>query len=251
MSTYFLSLVSTQGEGASGDYTIQFNKTLKFDDGSYEVALVSAEIPNTWYNVSAKIGNNKLHYSDDGGLNFTTLTVPDGIYSVSSLNTQMQELIGNNYIEFGADASRLRVFVILKNGYQVNFNHPDTFRNLLGFSGITITTQNTKVYATNRPNITNNNDSFYILCDMINSTYSRLGPSFSNVLYAFSFTVSSGSMQSVVPSERVHLPLSGSYFDRVNIKIVNQDGKVMDFNGERTIVNLKVRQITPIRQAMF
>ena len=251
MSTYLLSLVSSLADsGSSSDFTTKFDKPLQFPGDDWEVGLISAEVPNTFYNISAALGNNKFYYND--GAVDHTLTIPDGIWEVDSLNTYIQGADGINGtdIELTADVPRLRVMLTLANSYTVDFTQADTFRSILGFSSA-IVSGNGVHYATSKPDITNGNDHFYITCDLVNSTYSRLGGSAKGILYGFTFTVGAGSAQVVVPSEHVHLKLSKTYFDTVNVKIVNQDGRVVDLNGERVAVNIKVKKITPIGQAMF
>ena len=250
MATYLLSLPSTLAtSGSSSDYTIHFDKPIELKGDKWEVGLISAEVPNTFYNISAALGNNKLYY-DDGTLQ--TLTIPDGIYEVDTLNTFIQggDGVNSTDISFDADVTRLRVKLTLANGFKVYFTQPDTFRTILGFDSVDYTTDGV-YYAANKPDVTNGNDHFYIVCDLVNSTYSRLGGKARNILYGFTFTVGAGSAQVIVPSEHVHLKCARSFFNTINVKIVNQDGNVVDLNGERVIVNLKLKEQTPIGQAMF
>src|SRR5579885_104106 len=244
MPQYSLTLVSSDGQpgSSSSDFTIKYEHQLVFD-GTWEVALVSATVPNTFFNISAKIGNNRLHYYD--GTSNLALTIPDGMYSVAALSDYIQSQLGNTDITFAADPIRLRVYMLLSSNYEVDFTYNDTFRELLGFDPANYTTQNTKIYATNRPNITNNNDSFFIACDLINGSYSRVSGKQASVLYSFTFTVGQGSFQSIVPTERVHLPVARTYVDSINIKILNQAGQTVDLNGETVVVSLAITKVKP------
>lgn len=251
MPQYLLSLVSTQAEsgGSSTNYTIKYAKPLVFDEGEWEVGLISATIPHTYFNISAAQGNNKLHYYN--GTSNQSMTIPDGMYSVAALNTYIQATLGNTNIAFSADATRLRVKLRLANNYEVDFTGTDTFRDILGFDAVVLDTQATDLYAPNRANITNSNDSFYIACDLASGSYSRIGGNQSNILFGFNFTSPQGSNETFVPAEHVHLPVAKSYCDSINIRILNQDGRQVDLNGETVAVNIKVKKILPINAMTF
>ena len=250
MVQYLLSLNSKNGEPGSvpGNFTIKYAKPLSFSSNNWEVGLISAYVPKTYYNISAAYQNNKLHYSTDNGSNYTTLTIPDGNYSINNLNAFIQASISNS-ITIAGDSARMKVYITLAASHKIDFTQTDTFRDLLGFGSVVVSTGTT--YAASKPNITNSNDFFYITTDIISSSYSRIGGQAANVLYPFTFSVNAGSAESIVPAEHVHLKLGVTNVDSINIRIVNQDGQVVDFNGENVIVNIKIKETTPLSEAMF
>lgn len=235
----FLSLVSSQAQsGTSSNFTTSYEPAFNFSSGVYSVSLVSASIPYTIYNISAALGNNTLHYFN--GTNNVTTTLGDGCYSVSAINTTVQSLIGNTNIAINVDTTRLRVTITLTNDYTIDFTKGDSFNNLIGFNPQILTSQNVALYADNSADITNGNDSFYICCDLVDPQYSNIGPLRSGALYGFNFLVGQGSDQTIVPFERVHLPIGPTYCNSINLKIVNQNGEVVDLNNEIVSVNILI-----------
>jgi hypothetical protein len=259
-------LVSTKGQGVSNDFTTTFDKQLVFpedESSEWRVTLVSAQVPNTFFNISAKQGNNKFYFKLKTDLNFTILTIPDGFYSVSALSDFLLAQIGTAtlsgeqvpIVELIPDDVQLKVIMRIIYPFEVAFSFPDTPRLLLGFDPTIydsdVANQVKSFTAQNQPDITNKQDHFYISVDLISSSFSRLGPAPANVIYGFSFSVASGSAQLLTPSEHVYLPLSRNYFDSINCRILNQDGQTVDLNNEIVVVNLLVKRVSKQGSLMF
>lgn len=240
--SYYLSLVSSlRSSGtSSSDFTIHYEKPLQFPDGGWECSLISAQVPNTFYNIGYEKNNYKLYYNDGDADH--VIDIPDGAWDIQGINDYIQEQVGNDSIALVPDAYRMRVRLDLKNGYSLDFTDDASPRHILGFESEVYTGDGSH-YAPNPPDITNGNDSFYILCDLVDDSYARLGATRQNVLYGFSFSVASGSAQSILPNEHVGLPIAVSYVNSINIKIVNENGLVVDLNDEKVIVNLKISQV--------
>ncbi len=237
MHQRFLSLVSSLATyGKSHNFTTHFQPALDFSDGEYSVALISALVPYTFFNISSALGNNNFHFTNNGVP--ATISFPDGSYSVDAINNYIKGVLGPNVIQVLTDLNRLRVYLVISTNYTVDFTFNDTFRSLLGFNSGVYNAGT--VYAQNEPDITNGNDSFYIICDLVDSSASSIGPIRSPVLYGFDFTVGQGSAQELIPTERVHLPIAKSYCSDVTVQIVNQNGQLVDLNNEKVVVNMVI-----------
>lgn len=81
-----------------------------------EVTLHSLNIPYSWFNVSAQMGNNVFQLSMPTGSTYTTLTatVPDGFYSIDDLNTWFQSFMLANqcYAFLTSDTSQTPIYYI-------------------------------------------------------------------------------------------------------------------------------------------
>jgi len=51
-----------------------------------EISLTKATLYSSWYNISAKIGNNTISYSIPNGDDTVNLTLPDGTYQITDIN---------------------------------------------------------------------------------------------------------------------------------------------------------------------
>ena len=75
----------------SNDFKVNLNYELR---DVVSIKLLNVQIPNTWYNISTKEGNNKFTIDSD------TYTVPDGNYNSESLIDKIQSLTSDTGIPF-------------------------------------------------------------------------------------------------------------------------------------------------------
>jgi hypothetical protein len=104
-------------------------------DATIEVS--QASIWNVSYNISEAFGNNKFTFVHAEAVN--TLTIPDGLYSLSGLNayfaTQFVNLgLPSNLIVISGDDSTQKTILTFLNAVdQVDFTQPNSVRLILGF----------------------------------------------------------------------------------------------------------------------
>ena len=60
------------------------------------IQLLSCIIPNSWYNLSAKIGNNTVSFSETNDVDVKQITIPDGSYNIDELMNQVKTLLNSN-----------------------------------------------------------------------------------------------------------------------------------------------------------
>ena len=97
----------------TGNNTFEYNfpTTQTFKNAS--VAVCSAAMYYSWYNISAALNNNSFQYTipyNDGvGSNLTdtrTITIPDGLYNISDLNNLLQyDMISAGWYLVGATSN--------------------------------------------------------------------------------------------------------------------------------------------------
>ena len=141
--SFFFSSDATNGalnkspDGSA--FTVQLNSPISIPEKAIYCTLEvqSATIWNVSPNISIAIGNNKL-YIHANSLNYV-ITIPDGLYSVSDLETRIQRevvLLGlpSNLLTISADDSIQKVLLTfsLANSW-IDFTPVDSFRTVLGF----------------------------------------------------------------------------------------------------------------------
>jgi hypothetical protein len=96
-------------------YTYKFLSPQKFENSS--IALNSLQMYYSWYNVNQNLYNNNqfqyMWWDSNGLLNQTfTITIPDGFYSIESLNLFIQSefLKNGHYINTGAATTSTNIF---------------------------------------------------------------------------------------------------------------------------------------------
>ncbi len=236
------------------DFTINFDSLTLDHHEDYHIALVSYNIPYTWYNISAAQGNNQFRYSPDAGVNWYTLTIPDGNYGVDDLNLELQDLIVANghaadKIVFSGDYNSMRVDLeILDVAWRVDFQdgNSNNFRNILGFNSAEYSgAVNTVFRAENRANITNNIDSVSINCSIVDSGAILLNNRQSSSLYHITdYGAGAGSYLTARVPAPVYLPinLSGNIHN-IRISIRNQSDNIIDLNGEHITISLHIKKM--------
>ena len=90
-----LTLTSQQDYNNSGRFNL-FENIIAEEDEVLGVSLVSATIPNSFYNLSNNNQNNKIKFKETGDTSFITLTIPSGSYDILELSSKVKELLEAN-----------------------------------------------------------------------------------------------------------------------------------------------------------
>ena len=90
-------LISTaqQDYNNSGRFNL-FENIIAGDDEVLGVSLISATIPNSFFNLSNNNQNNIIKFKETGDTDFITLTIPSGSYDILELSSVIKTLLENN-----------------------------------------------------------------------------------------------------------------------------------------------------------
>lgn len=138
-------------------------------------AIVAASIWNSAFNISNSFGNNKLRFTTSvAPANTYVLTIEDGLYSVSGLNTAISTLLINltlpgNLITISGDAATQKSIVnLLTSGDSIDFTYPNSVRTVLGFNSAVITAPSAAYsFFSNNPAQFNRINSFVIASNLV------------------------------------------------------------------------------------
>ena len=115
MRTIVLNSSNLVDDGQNNKLVYNFPSSVLFKD-TY-VAISSASMYYSWFNIREAYGNNKISYTwniDDVGVPTPitySLTIPDGLYEVSAINQFLQfEMIKNGH--YGIDATGNNVYFV-------------------------------------------------------------------------------------------------------------------------------------------
>ena len=238
------------------------------ETGPHFIKLMNAKLTNTKYNISAALGNNGIRYTLDntaGPVAWKYITFPDGIYTTSSIfSTINSALINNSDTETDVNGQTIYPFSITPNtatskGYVIintNFSGFATFEVSLAYRagpedsvlastfyllyGYTAAEKETKLAAS--PNISTNNiniydSQFYITCNLIQS-YTAAGQKSGKILYAGNFQGVANSYYFLTSQEDIIGYIKQDYVDRIEIKIVDRNGDLINFGDNSTDSNI-------------
>lgn len=226
----------------------------------YEVACVGGKVVNSVPNISAKLGNNTLRYSVDGGNTFKVVTLPDGSYTTTGLETELRSVMKENgdytvvngeeiyKIDLKVSLHLLRVQIELDADTQLDLGHSNLYQ-VLGFStgtildggasGDTFTAEGTSLF-------TDRGSLFYIQTDIIDNGM-IVGDGGNNLSGILKVKESSGlgfAVNLESPSgEDVYYPLNTKTLTRMKVRVLDAYGVLADFRGETTSFQFRFRPI--------
>ena len=239
-----------------------FDTPIEFNSGKrYEMALMGLDTVHSYINSS----NNVFRYSPNNGTQSYTIFIEEGAYELSELNDylqkEMKKQVGSLYREdgfvIGANLTTLRA--TLKFGkpgsttkYWVDFNVNNSLASVLGFDRGEYTyverredpidpdkaTSYTDYYESERIVRIDDVSIIRVTNNIIGSSYSD-GKS-TNDIYSFHPDVLPGYKISEKPFHLIYLPIVVSKISRMETKIVDQNGNLIDFRGEDIILRFHV-----------
>lgn len=242
MKQYKLDLVSSQGTGYSYNTTWRFNPPIHLSENC-EVGLYSISMFNSNPNISATLNNQTLKYSKDSGATYTTITIPQGSYSIDALNTTINSLIASsggvaNNIIFTGNYSTLKIDITLTATYRLDLTVGNLYK-LLGWTNSVISTSGS---GSNLADLTNGIVSYSINSNIVSGSGSYLSGSQSQSLYSFVPNVAPGSLIDIAPQNILYVPLNTKTIGSLNINITDQAGNMLvDLSSEPIRYTLIIR----------
>ena len=230
-------------------FTTKLDKPLQLQENrKYEACLHYFSAYNTIFNINTM--NNKFIYSHDLGKTWTTIAIPNGAYELSQINIEIQRQMKikdhyditakSFYISIELNVSTSKAVIIISNkNYQVDFTKGNTICSILGFNSKIIkdpyNIADTIIQITN---IT----AILIDCDIIEGSY--INGKESNVIYSFpAFTVPLGYKMNIMVTNPIYLPVGRQVIRSISFKITDEEGHLIDFNGEEIALAIHLRQV--------
>lgn len=243
----------------TGDFNVQYQPPIKLSDSldqeQWELALIKANLWYSWYNISASKGNNTFRYNN--GVSWSgTITIPDGQYTIGQINSYLHDVMKANGdytvvsgvdtfdIEIEPNYSTLRVKLTFTNSYQLDLSLSDLYL-LLGGESTTYSTDG------DLPNVANINDginNLAIHCNIISGLRTYENAKRSDVIYTFVPDSVPGTNIDVNPVNKIYLPINvrNNQIENVNMRITDNSGNPIDFNGEPVSYLLHARRASNI-----
>ena len=120
----FTLVINSKNTFGSGNNTFKYD----FIQGNFvippesEVMVANVQIPYSFYNITQAYNNNSFQFNfPSGSYGFTTSTIniPDGFYTTTSLNYYLQQwMISNGYYLVNASGQNVYYFTMQYNSYQ-------------------------------------------------------------------------------------------------------------------------------------
>jgi len=245
-----IKLDSETANQSSHNFQVDFSNFSLEKNTQYEIGLVKASVCYAFHNVSTAFSNNTVQYSTNGGTSFTTITFPNGLYSIDAINQFIQaQMLANGDVPtvngapqyniiVAPNYSTLKVDITVKNNYQLKFN--SSMYELLGFDN-SQRTVSTTTSGNNVANITRSVNSLSIKCSIATGSFENATTS--DVIYTFIFNVGPGSLQEIAPNQILYVPINTyNEIQSIRMRLTDQLGRPVDLNNEPTTYLLHLRK---------
>lgn len=216
-------------------------------DRPYEVALKGIHTYNSIPNIEEGV-NNKFYYWEKNGEK-KTITVPEGSYEISDIEKTIQNALLSPSKSEPDKETRDKTFSLKPNNntvkcelystYAIDFTPPDSLASLLGFSNKQLA-PDTWHYS-DKPVDINKVHLVQVFCNLTSS--SHFNELQTHSLYEF--------MPDVEPGHQINIQLNPVDFKdvqenlgairNINVKLVDQQSRLVNFRGEEIIIRLLLR----------
>jgi hypothetical protein len=233
------------------------------DEQKYVLGLINFESFNSIPNVEE--GCNKFYYLDDKSSNKIGITIPTGSYEISDLQKYLRRIVGDKRGEEEDDIKhndesppaarssyKIKHDLLItiqpnnntlhsevKCSKDVDFTPEDSIGPILGFQKRILSKFQSHT-SDNTVNILKVN-TIKIECNIVTSSYINGKPS--HVIHTFFPTVPPGFKIVETPSNIIYLPINTRLIDNLSLKIVDQNGKLINFRQETVTVTLHLKKL--------
>lgn len=196
---------------------------------TYVLGLAELSTFNSIPNID--VGNNKFYVRDK------VIEIPTGSYEIEDIEKYLIEKLHEYDISITLKPNNNTLKSIIKCSHLIDFTHEDSIGHLLGFSpGIL------------KPHITHQSDSpvrilkinsLRVECNITTGAY--LNEQRVHTIHEFFPTVPPGYKILEVPTTIIYLPVTVQAIDHIQLKIVDQDGQLVNFRGEVVTIRLHIK----------
>lgn len=222
---------------------IELSKTHK-----YGLALIGFYTYNSIFNVTEK--NNYFGYvrNDEDPNNIHYLIIPPGAYEISEMGKAMLMALKEDSKDrreglFSLEPNNNTLKCEMMSKFNIFFpSDRESMGTLLGFqSGLHESGEtHHSIYNVDIMKVR----IIRVDCNIISGAY--LNSAESHTLFEFDIDVEPGYKISIEPQNNIYMPIipeGRQFIDNISIRLLDDDGDLIDFRGEKIIVKLELKQI--------
>lgn len=199
-------------------------------DRKYCLALIGLHTYNTIPNIEE--GFNKFYYNNN-----QVITIPTGIYEISDIEKYLRTHMQEENISLKANNNTIKCE--LKCNFDVDFKPIDSIGKLLGFSGRQILKAK-QLHVSDLPVSIIKVTSIRVECNIISGAY--YDNKLSHTLFEFSPQTDPGCAIVIEPRNHIYLPVNTNSISSIILRLVDQDGDLVNFRGEKVLIRLELKQ---------
>lgn len=198
---------------------------------NYVAGLVEFTTFNSIPNID--IGNNKIHIEG-----CEVITIPTGSYEIEDIESYIQKVLVHD-ATISIQPNNNELHSEIKCSRRIDFTQKDSIGRLLGFTQRLL-----------EPNVLHKSDlpvailkvnTLQIQCNITTGAY--MNQHKVHTIHEFFPVVPPGYKIVEVPSHVIYLPVTVRAIHQLQLKIVDQDGEIVNFRGETITIRLHIKSV--------
>lgn len=207
---------------------------IDLSNGEWCIALIGLETYNSIPNITE--ANNKLHLEANGQQE--TIVIQPGAYDIDDINRVLEEF--RKGIVLRANTNTLKSEIRTTDA-SIDFGREGSIGPLLGFTrGQILKKDSQRFYTSDRTVDILPVNTIRVECSVVTNSY--LNNKLVHTIYGFFPSVASGYKIIENPHNAIYLPVTVQTLDYLELRIVDQDNKLVDFRDEEIIVRLHLKR---------
>lgn len=198
---------------------------------NYALGLVELLTFNSIPNID--VGNNKIHIGEE------VITVPTGSYEIEDIESYVKQALVDRKIDIDIKPNNNTLRSEIRCNRDINFTPEDSIGRLLGFTQRILTAN--KSYESDLPVAILKVNALRVECNLTTGAY--INERKVHTIHEFFPFVPPGYKIIEVPSHVIYLPISSRIIDHIQLRIVDQDGDLVNFRGEVITIRLHIKSL--------
>lgn len=199
---------------------------------NYVIGLVELHTFNSIPNIDKT--NNKFYVK-----NCEPIVIPEGSYEIEDIHTYLSEQLSKKNVTLDLKPNNNTLRSIIHCTEDIDFQPVDCIGRLLGFKPQTLVANET--HHSDLPVSILKVNSLRVECNITTGSY--INEKKDHCIHEFFPAVPPGYKIIEVPLTVIYLPVSAKIIDNLQLRIVDQDGNLVNFRGEEITIRLHLKSI--------
>lgn len=176
---------------------------------------------------------------------FEYIKIPVGSYELADIEKALNSKLSDYkvWVKICVDKSTMRCD--FKSNAVINFKGDDSMGALFGFEKIILEPAHQQHFSKNIMNISRVN-AIRFECNITGGAYTNSNPS--HTIHEFYPEAVPGSRLIETPKNLIYLPIVVPRVSFLNVRIVDQDNRLINFRGEPTLVRIHIKKDVGVHQ---
>lgn len=197
---------------------------------NYVLGLVELLTFNSIPNIDT--GKNKFYVGEE------VIVLPTGSYEIEDIETYLQEALASKGISIHLKPNNNTLRSVIKCSRNVDFRPQDSIAHLLGFTQRELPPHAT--HSSELPVAILKVNALRVECNITSGAY--INERKVHTIHEFFPAVPPGYKIIEVPSQVIYLPIAVKVIDHLQLRIVDQDGELVNFRGEIITIRLHIKE---------